>query len=42
VTLAWWGVPPVTLDAPQLIVLPQTALVSVGRVPLLPPPERTL
>lgn len=42
VTLASWSYTPLAAPAISLADAPELPLVSVGRVPLLPPPERTL
>jgi hypothetical protein len=42
VTLASWSFTPIPLAALPPVVATQSAWVSVGRVPLLPPPERTV
>jgi hypothetical protein len=42
VTLASWSFSPLPARAISLVDTSELALVSVGRVPLLPPPERTV
>jgi hypothetical protein len=42
VTLASWSFTPPVAPATSLANAPELPLVSVGRVPLLPPPERTV
>jgi hypothetical protein len=42
VTLASWSFTPLATPAISLVDSPELPLMSVGRVPLLPPPERTV
>ena len=42
VTLASWSIAQLAVPAISLANSPELSLVSVGRVPLLPPPERTV
>lgn len=42
VTLASWSFAPLPAPVMSLVNSPELSLVSVGRVPLLPPPERTV
>jgi hypothetical protein len=42
VTLASWSYTPLAAPAISLTIAPEPELVSVERVPLLPPPERTV
>jgi hypothetical protein len=42
VTLASWSYTPLAAPAISLVNAPEHELVSVERVPLLPPPERTV